>query len=187
MRRQYSGEVKYCWPASCWRGVTSHRRNSAFSRPSRLARHAAGHQRLRVDGLPVLELRRDVDVDRLSMIGGLVDRREQPAALEVVGDDLRHADADLVVGRRARDEIRDRDRQRREVAFGDWRCASAPGAAQRERRSRAQRRQSGNDCRRQAKQHMSRSLSLSVIGHFGSVYKAFTANALKPVFRSETA
>ena len=34
MRRQYSGEVKYCWPASCWPAATSHRRNSAFRRPS---------------------------------------------------------------------------------------------------------------------------------------------------------
>src|SRR3954471_10690987 len=34
MRRQYSGDVKYCWPVSCWPAATSHRRNSAFSRPS---------------------------------------------------------------------------------------------------------------------------------------------------------
>src|SRR3954447_20973267 len=34
IRRQYSGEVKYCWPISCCPEVTSHRRNSAFSRPS---------------------------------------------------------------------------------------------------------------------------------------------------------
>src|SRR5580700_2974782 len=34
MRRQLSGVVKYCWPASCWPASTSHSRNSAFSRPS---------------------------------------------------------------------------------------------------------------------------------------------------------
>src|SRR6185312_2232769 len=34
MRRQYSGEVTYCWPVSCWPEATSQRRNSAFSRPS---------------------------------------------------------------------------------------------------------------------------------------------------------
>src|SRR5690348_5326290 len=34
MRRQYSGEVTYCWPVSCWPDATSQRRNSAFSRPS---------------------------------------------------------------------------------------------------------------------------------------------------------
>ena len=82
--------------------------------PVALPRHAAGHQRLRVDGLPVLELRRDVDVGDALDIGGLVDRREQSAALQIVGDDLGDADADFAVGRRARHEIRDRDRQRRE-------------------------------------------------------------------------
>src|ERR1700738_2480903 len=34
IRRQYSGEVKYCCPASCCPEATSHRRNSAFRRPS---------------------------------------------------------------------------------------------------------------------------------------------------------
>ena len=34
MRRQLSGVVKYCLPSSCWPANTSHRRNSAFSRPS---------------------------------------------------------------------------------------------------------------------------------------------------------
>ena len=77
-----------------------------------------------------------------SMIGGLIDRREQPAALEIVGDDLGDADADFGVGRRARHEIRNRDRQRRELALGNddplwppaarrhWRpLASVPSAA----------------------------------------------------------
>src|ERR1700722_9871525 len=34
MRRQLSGVVKYCWPASCWPAATSHSRNSALRRPS---------------------------------------------------------------------------------------------------------------------------------------------------------
>src|SRR5579883_2771030 len=34
IRRQYSGAVWYFWPASCWPETTSHRRNSASSRPS---------------------------------------------------------------------------------------------------------------------------------------------------------
>src|SRR5258706_30818 len=34
MGRQYSGDVKYCWPASCFAVLTSHSRNSAFRRPS---------------------------------------------------------------------------------------------------------------------------------------------------------
>ena len=75
MRRQYSGEVKYCWPVSCWPVATSHSRNSAFSRPSRLPRHAAGDQRLGVDGLPALELRRGVDIADL-----LDDRRPDRSA-----------------------------------------------------------------------------------------------------------
>ena len=70
--------------------------------------HAAGDQRLGVDGFPVLELRRGVDVGDLFNVGSLIDRGEQSAALEVVGDDLGDADADLAI----RHEIRDRDRQR---------------------------------------------------------------------------
>ena len=119
IRRQYSGEVKYCWPVSCWSVLTSQRRNSAFSAAVALPRHAAGHQRLRVDLLPAIELRRGVDVGDALDEGGLIDRREQPAALEIVGDDLRHADADLGIAWRAGDEIRDRDRKRREFALGN--------------------------------------------------------------------
>ena len=48
------------------------------------------------------KVRRRVDVDDLLDIGGLVDRREQPAALEIVGDDLGDADADLGIAGRAR-------------------------------------------------------------------------------------
>ncbi|MGX1413797.1 hypothetical protein AB7M43_003889 [Bradyrhizobium elkanii] len=87
--------------------------------PVALACHAAGHQRLRVDALPVVEVRRRVDVDLLLEIGGLIDRREQSAALQVVGDHLRDADADFSIARRAGGEVRDRDRHRRELALGD--------------------------------------------------------------------
>src|SRR6266404_3922236 len=75
-----------------------------------LAGHAAGDERLRVDGFPILELRRGVDIDDFFDEGGLIDRCEQPAALEVVGDDLGDADSDLAIRRRSRHEIRDRDR-----------------------------------------------------------------------------
>src|SRR5712664_40662 len=34
IRREYSGDVKYCWPASCWPVFTSQSRNSAFRRLS---------------------------------------------------------------------------------------------------------------------------------------------------------
>jgi hypothetical protein len=50
---------------------------------------------------------------------GRINRRKQSAALEVVGDDAGDADPDFAVGRRTRHEIRDRDRQRRDIAFGD--------------------------------------------------------------------
>ena len=53
-----------------------------------LPRHAPGHQCLRVDLLPALELRRVVDIGDALDEGGRIDRREQPAALEIVGDDL---------------------------------------------------------------------------------------------------
>ena len=38
-----------------------------------------------------------IDIGDLLDIGGLIDRRKQPAALQIVGDDLRHAVADLVI------------------------------------------------------------------------------------------
>ncbi len=51
----------------------------------------AGHQRLRIDAAPVLELRRHVNVRDALDVGGLIDRREQSAAPQIVGDDLRNA------------------------------------------------------------------------------------------------
>ena len=119
IRRQYSGEVKYCWPASCWPVLTSQRRNSAFSRPSpcRVMRPVTSACALMV--FQFWKCGAHVDVGDLLDVGGLVDRREQPAALEIVGDDLGDADADLGIAGRARHEIRDRDRQRREFALGE--------------------------------------------------------------------
>jgi hypothetical protein len=150
MRRQYSGDVKYCWPVS-------------LQPPVSLTRHAAGHQRLGVDGLPVLELRRRVDIGDLLDEGRLIDRREQPAALEIVGDDLCHADADFVVRRGAGDEIRDRDRQGCDIAFGDLHACLAKGRARARSHQQAGRRHSGNDLSAtRAKQHVGQSI---FIGH----------------------
>ncbi len=79
--------------------LTSHRRNSAFSRPSpcRVMRPVTS-----ACALMVFQFWNCGAASMLmifSMIGGLIDRREQSAALEVVGDDLGHADADLVIRR----------------------------------------------------------------------------------------
>src|SRR6185295_16355392 len=74
-----------------------------------LPRHSAGHQRMRANLLPALKRRREVGIGDPLDEGGRIDRREQPAALEVVGDDLRYADADLGVTGRAGYEIRDCD------------------------------------------------------------------------------
>ena len=57
--------------------------------PVALARDAAGDQRLRVDGAPVGKARHGVDVGDLFDEGRRIDRREQAAALQIVGDDLR--------------------------------------------------------------------------------------------------
>ena len=94
MRRQDSGDVKYCWPVSCLVAGTSHRPELRLEAAIALPRGATGHERLRVDAAPVLELRRHVDVGNALDIGRLIDRGEQAAALEIVGDDLRDAVAD---------------------------------------------------------------------------------------------
>ena len=164
IRRQYSGEVKYCWPVSCWCGVDVPETEFGLEAAVALPRHAAGHQRLRVDLLPAIELRRGVDVGDALDEGGLIDRREQPAALEIVGDDLRHADADLGIAWRARHEIRDRDRERNELTFGNGdplrrlrKCA-----ANRRGRDRAKRSHSGNDLpAARAEQHVRQSIFVS--------------------------
>ena len=82
--------------------ATSQRRNSAFSRPSpwRVMRPVTSAWALMV--FQFWNCGGDVDIDDLFDEGGLIDRREQSAALEVVGDDLGDADADLAVRRRSR-------------------------------------------------------------------------------------
>jgi hypothetical protein len=123
--------------------------------------HASRDQRLRADGLPALELRRGVDIGDALDEGGLIDRREQPRALEIVGDDLRHADADLGVARRARHEIRNRDRKGYEFPLRDrdpllrQRIATAGYGAKRDH--------SGNDLpTAQAERHVGQSI---FVGH----------------------
>ena len=81
--------------------------------------HPAGHQIQRADLLPALELRRVIGIGDALDERSRIDRREQPAALEIVGDHLRHTDTDFGVAGRAGDEIRDRDRLRRKLTFGN--------------------------------------------------------------------
>jgi hypothetical protein len=125
--------------------------------------HASGHQCLRVDLFPTLELWRGVDIGDALDEGGLIDRREQSAALEIIGDDLRHADADLGISRRSRHEIRDRDRQRHEFPFLD----GDPFRSLRQRIATAgcgaERGHSGNDLpAAQAERHVGQSI---FVGH----------------------
>ena len=89
-RRQLSGVVVYFWPAS-WL-PSDHVPEPEFGRETsvRLAGDAPDDQRLRVDRAPVGKARRRIDVGDLLDEGGGVDGREQAAALEIVGNDLRH-------------------------------------------------------------------------------------------------
>ena len=105
---------------------------------------AAGDQRLGVDGAPVGEARQSVDVGDPLEIGLRIDRREQAGALQVGGDDLRDVARDLAIVRGAADEVRNRDRDRLDVALGDVDAdhGAAPDAAagrapRRRRRRRA--------------------------------------------------
>src|SRR5262249_32478925 len=59
-----------------------------------LSRRAAGDQRLRIDLAPARKLRRHIDIADALDISRLIDRGEQTAALEIVGDHLRDAGAD---------------------------------------------------------------------------------------------
>ena len=117
IRRQYSGEVLL--PVELLGGVDVPEAEFGLEAAVALPCHATGHQKLRADLLPAVELRRLVAIDNALDEGGLIDRCEQPTALEVVGDDLGHADADLGIAGRARHEIRDRDRERNELTFGN--------------------------------------------------------------------
>ena len=66
--------------------------------PVALPRDAAGDERLRIDGAPVGEARHRVDAGDRFDEGGGIDRREQAAALQVRGDDLRDAARGVVIG-----------------------------------------------------------------------------------------
>lgn len=57
IRRQYSGDVKYCWPGELLGSADVPEPEFRFQPPVALSRHAAGNQRLCGDGLPVLEIR----------------------------------------------------------------------------------------------------------------------------------
>ncbi len=111
--------------------------------PVALPGDAAGHQRLGVDGAPVGEARHRVDVDDLFDEGGRIDRREQPAALEVGGDDLGDVARHLDVALRPADEIRHRDRHRLDIALRDV------DAQNRERRAARRHQRGGTGAERQ--------------------------------------
>ena len=94
-----------------------------------LARDAAGDQRLGVDGAPIGKPRQRVDVRDPLDIGRGIDRREQAGALQVGGDHLRDVARDVAVVRAAADEIRNRDRDRLDVALGDVDADDRAGGA----------------------------------------------------------
>ena len=56
-----------------------------------LPRHRSGHQRLRIDGAPIGKVRHRVDAGDVLDESRRIDRREQAAALQIGGDDLRDA------------------------------------------------------------------------------------------------
>ncbi|OIQ72070.1 hypothetical protein GALL_463070 [mine drainage metagenome] len=134
-----------------------------FQAPVRLAGHAAGHQRLRANGLPARKLRGSVDVDDFLDIGGLIDRREQSTALEIVSDDLGHANGDFSVRWRAGDEIGNRNRQWCEIALGNDQTFLREGVAEGTARQHAERSHSGNNLpAARTEQHLAR---LIFVGH----------------------
>jgi hypothetical protein len=99
---------------------------------------AAGDQRLGIDLPPVGKARQGVDGDNFLDISGLIDRSEQAGAAQVRGDDLTH----VAPGRRIQsdpDEIRDRNRYRLDVAFGDVELEHRRRGLRRKARERARR------------------------------------------------
>src|ERR1700759_2258091 len=64
-----------------------------------LARDAAGDEVIRVDLLPARKLRRDVDVVDVLDESGRIDRREETAAPQIIGDDAGDVGAGLAVCR----------------------------------------------------------------------------------------
>ena len=87
--------------------------------PVALPGEAAGDERLGVDDAPIGKARRRIEIGELFDVGRGIDRREQARAPQVGRDDLADAARDLAIGRRAADEIRNGNRQRRHVALGD--------------------------------------------------------------------
>jgi len=82
-----------------------------------LAGGAPGDEGLGIDGAPIRVARLHVGVGDLLDECGLVDRGEQAAALEICRDDLRDAARGFAIGRAAGEEIRQRDRDRLDVAL----------------------------------------------------------------------
>ena len=117
MRRKLSGVEKYCWPVSWVAAEHVPQPELGLDAAVALAGDAAGDQRLGVDGAPVGKARRHVGIGDLFDEGGGIDRREQAAALEIRGDDLGNAARRFAVGRTAGEEIRQRDRQRLDIAL----------------------------------------------------------------------
>ena len=112
MRRELLGSVTYCWPATCWPLVTSHRRNSVFSRPSGPLPGAPGDDELRIDHAPGIHFRRHVRVADLFDEARRIDRLQKYRALEIIGDDAGQRRPLLRIARKSRD----RDRHRLELA-----------------------------------------------------------------------
>ena len=94
MRRQLSGDGEILLAGELLAGDDVPQAELGLEPSVALPRHAAGDQRLRVDRLPVLEVRRHVEVGDLLDEGGRVDRREQAGRAQIVGDDLVDAGAD---------------------------------------------------------------------------------------------
>ena len=82
-------------------------------------RDTASHQRLSIDLPPIAKPRQCVDGDDFLDMGGLVDRGEQTGAAQVRRDDLAYIAPTRGVRQPDRDEIRDRNRHRLDVALGD--------------------------------------------------------------------
>ena len=109
-----------------------------------LPRDPAGDEPLRVDRTPVRKARLGVEIGDLLDIGSRVDRLKQPGAAQIIGDHLRHAARDFGIARRTGDEIRDRHRDRLDVAFID--------AQAKLRRSGPRKHRAGRRCRAERKQ-----------------------------------
>ena len=90
---------------------------------------AAGDQRLRLDDLPIGEARHCIRVGDLFGEGCRIDRREQTAALKVVGDNGADVVCDFGLGRRAGEEIGQRNRHGLWIALRDVEFQSRIGTA----------------------------------------------------------